>query len=184
MAPPRKYTYPPDDELIALIEEHGQVGTAEILDIPPNALAQYKANRGIKAKKKPRPRQNNALTPVDDPDRIRLQRVQDENKLLKKENRQYAEKLASQRDFFEQIVEATRVSVDVPKLKTKSQGKSKPANSIITPIYDQQYGSFVRPGDVPGARSSMSVWPAGSRRCVRSPPPVPTTIASRSGSSR
>jgi hypothetical protein len=72
MAAPRIYSYPPDDELVAMIEEHGQAEAARILGIPPNSLAQHKSNRGIKARKKPRPRQNNSPLPDADVSREEL----------------------------------------------------------------------------------------------------------------
>jgi hypothetical protein len=156
MSAPRKYDYPPDADLIALIEQVGVADAARSLGIPPNALSAYMHTHGIKARKKPQKRQANEAAPVDDPDRIRLDRLKDENKLLRKENRQYAEKLASQREFFEQIVEATRITPTVPKFRTKRQGKSKPSNSILTPLYDMQFGQFVRPSDTPGGQGSYS----------------------------
>lgn len=96
------------------------------------------------------------IQPVDDPERLKAQQRADEIKALKKENREYAEALASQDALFQKIVEATRVSVDVPKFTTARQSKRKPPNSIITPVYDQQFGQFVRPDDTPGGRGLFS----------------------------
>lgn len=93
---------------------------------------------------------------VDDPDRIQAQRQKDEIKALRKENRDYAEKLASQKQFFDEVVDATKTTVEVPKFRTKRQGKSKPPNSILAPVYDQQFGQFVRPQDTPGGRGNFN----------------------------
>jgi hypothetical protein len=64
MSAPRKYDYPPDAELVALIEQVGVADAARSLGIPPNALSAYMHTHGIKARKKPQKAQANAL-PVD-----------------------------------------------------------------------------------------------------------------------
>ena len=148
--------WPADEELAALVEQYGQVEAARQLGVPRPTLQHHLTERGLPTRRKRKPTEQNAPKPVDDPDRVRLERAREENKLLAKENREYAKKLASQQEFFERIVEATRVEVEVPKFRTKRQGTKKPRNSIITPVYDQQFGQYVRPSDVPGGRGEFN----------------------------
>lgn len=147
----------PYAEILAEAENHGTLkDLAQALGHPAQSLRDHLDTLG----KREEVRQALALTrepqPVDDPERLRFDRLRDENKLLRKENRQYAEKLASQQEFFEQIVEATRVTVEVPKFRTKRQAKGKPPNSLLSPLYDLQFGQFVRPSDTPGGRGNFN----------------------------
>jgi hypothetical protein len=154
--------WPPDAEVKALIGELGVPAAAKRLGVPPSSLRSHAVRQGLPTKSdqigvKVKAAEKAAeAKPVDHPDRIALQRAKDEIKVLRKDTREYAEKLASQHEFFEQIVEATRVSVQVPKFRTKRQGKSKPSNSVILPAFDMQFGQFVRPSDTPGGQGSFS----------------------------
>lgn len=95
--------------------------------------------------------------PVDDPQRIRIDQLTAENKALSSEHKELRAKLASQEEYFERIVEAVRVPVEVPKFKKRRQGKTQPEESTILPIYDQQFGQFVRAVDTPGGRGGFDV---------------------------
>lgn len=152
-----EHNWPPNDEVRELIESLGIPKAAERLGVSVTTLRSHAVRQGLPTKKAVgEPVEAGNAKPVDDPDRIALQRAKDEIKVLRKDNREYAEKLASQKEFFEEIVEATRVSAQIPTFRTKRQGKSKPANSIITPVYDQQFGQFVRPADTPGGRGNFN----------------------------
>ena len=93
---------------------------------------------------------------IRDRERIRRDQMDAELKALRRENGQYAKALASQEQFFERIVEASRVPVDVPKFTVPKQSKKLPARSVVVPIYDQQYGQLVRPADTPGQQGGFS----------------------------
>jgi len=93
---------------------------------------------------------------IQDRERIRRDQVDAELKMLRRENAQYIKLLASQEQFFDRIVEATRVKVHVPKFVAPKQSKRLPARSVVVPIYDQQYGQLVRPADTPGQQGAYS----------------------------
>lgn len=153
MAGKNKYDWPSDAKLIALVEKLGQAQAADSLGLPRATLQSRLQARGIKAKKK-----NDALPakPVDDPDRLKLTKIEAELRALRKENKAYAAAIADQEEFFDQIVEETRVPVKKPKLTRKKQGNKTAKNSVILPIYDQQFGQFVRPSDTPGNKGNYS----------------------------
>ena len=161
--PGKRLPIPSVDELVKLAPEYPSIAAlARGIGIKPTTLTNRLNQDGdsdqvIAALKQKAPEAVPELAkPVDHPDRIALQRAKDEIKVLRKDNREYAEKLASQHEFFEEVVDATRVSVEVPKFKTKRQGTGKPANSVILPAYDMQYGQFVRPQDTPGGRGNFN----------------------------
>lgn len=93
---------------------------------------------------------------VQDPERLRRERMEAELRVLKRENKQYSDALLKQEAFFERIVEASRIPVTKPKYKVARQKTSKPHRSVVVPIYDQQYGQLVRAGDTPGDRGGYS----------------------------
>lgn len=95
--------------------------------------------------------------PVDDPQRLRIHQLEAQVKAIRAENGDYAKALASQEEFFQRIVDATRVPVAVPNYEAAEQDDSLPSNSVVAPIYDQQFGQFVRPGDTPGGRGEFSL---------------------------
>lgn len=74
---------------------------------------------------------------------------------LKKEVKKLTDAVVNQEAVFDRIVDATRVPVEVPKLAVAKQDSKKPARSVVLPIYDQQYGQFVRPTDTPGGKGSF-----------------------------
>lgn len=163
--PGKRLPMPSVEELTKLAAEHESVASlARSIGVKPTTLVNRLNQDGtaqqvkdaLKVKEREAVTPPAEVKPVDHPDRIALQRAKDEIKVLRKDNREYAEKLASQQEFFEQVVDATRVSVSTPKLKTKRRGKGKPTNSIITPCYDQQFGQFVRPSDTPGGKGNFN----------------------------
>lgn len=151
------YDWPSDEDLAAGVAEHGQSGFARKLGVSRTGLQSRLRERGIKVTRRPPKSVEDNPVPVDDPERLRMQRLEDDNKRLKKDNAEYAKRLASEETFFERIVEATRISVEAPKIATRKQSGSLPTQSVITPLYDFQFGQFVRPSDTPGNQGGFSV---------------------------
>ena len=87
---------------------------------------------------------------------LRARQLEEEARVLKKNVKDLQKRLASQEEFFDRIAEICKVRVDKPSYPIAKQLKEKPANSIILPIYDQQFGQFVRPTDTPGNRGGFS----------------------------
>lgn len=115
-------------------------------------LDQFQANRGDPVKIKPADD-----IEVTDPARVKAEQDKALIRALKRDNAAYAEALASQEQFFQRFVEAAKLPVTPLKLATRKQNPKAPSRSIIAPIYDQQFGQFVRATDTPGGRGEFSV---------------------------
>lgn len=129
-------------------------------------FTRHVAGRGLKAKadqalidaKEPKEETvEEVVLEIDDPHKIRLDQYVAENRALKRDNDKYAKILASQERFFDRIVEETRIPVNIPDLSIKEQDGDLPVRSIVCPIYDQQFGQFVRPTDTPTNVGDFSV---------------------------
>lgn len=154
------YDYPPDDELVALVAQHGSVSAvAKVLNMPRATLAHHIERQGIRDRcndTRVRAAATVEDVPVTDPARVRADQAAAQIKALKRENADYAKALASQEEFFDRIVEATRVPVERKKYKAPRRPKGLPTRSAVLPIYDQQFGQLVRASDTPGHRGGFS----------------------------
>lgn len=93
----------------------------------------------------------------DDPSRVKDAQREALIATLRRENKAYEKALAQQEEFFDRIVEATRVPVQKVRYTVPKQRKGLPARSVVAPIYDQQFGQLVRPLDTPGGRGGYNV---------------------------
>ena len=147
-------SWPSDDALVASVRARGKEAAADELGRTLASLTGYLTRRRLNQRVKGEP-----VTPenVGDPRRIKADQDAAVIKALKRENADYAKVLATQEQFFQRIVEATRLPVTSPTYNTSKQDKRKPTRSVIAPIYDQQFGQFVRESDTPGNRGNFSV---------------------------
>jgi hypothetical protein len=113
---PRKYDYPPDAELVALIEQVGVADAARSLGIPPNALSAYMHTHGIKARKKPQNQPGEVAEDVSEAEVLR-----DRIKELEKAHRR-ARKLEV---FEERAVQALTEAVEARAPRYKPRARSK-----------------------------------------------------------
>lgn len=166
------HTYPDDDTIIALVREHGSAtAVSRHLGIPRNSFQHHIEKRGLLARcaearqehtvANRRPIEQHPVTaepaPVDDPQRVRIDQLSAQVATLKRENTAYAKALAKQEEFFDRIVEATRVPVEQVKLKPPRKRKpSLPHRSVVAPLYDMQFGQLVRQSDTPGGRGQFN----------------------------
>ena len=178
MAGKSKYDWPSDKDLAALVEKLGQHGAAESLGIPRPTLQSRLYSRKIKVT-----RQNAELPekPIDDPDRLKVTQLEAENKAMRRDLKAYSTALSDQEAFFQRIVEATKMPVKTPDFTRKPQPKGKPKNSVVLPIFDQQFGQFVREEDTPGNKGHYSV-AEFDRRLARYVEGVKGVIADRAES--
>lgn len=160
---PRKPDPLPDkDKLLELARAHGSLrqvsialgwasGTLAVkLNKPENADLKRELLAIIATAPEP-------VDPEENRDELKVVNLTEENRVLRKQIRDYRKQLASQEEFFDRIVEICKVRVDTPRYSTRAQSKKKPANSVIAPIYDCQFGQFVRPTDTPGNQGGFSV---------------------------
>jgi hypothetical protein len=103
------------------------------------------------------PRREPLEASVDDPERLKAVQIDTELKELRRRDKEYEKALLSQEEFFNRILEATRQPVKTPRYKKVKQQRHEHHQSIIAPIFDQQFGQFVRPTDTPGNRGGYSV---------------------------
>lgn len=160
MAGKASIEYPPDAELEKLILAHGQEAVAKDLGIARTTLRGHLVRRGISTTRKATKAAASGKLKdqaIDDPERIKASQTDAELKLLRKENKAYEKALADQEAFFDRIVEATRVPVKKPKFTKKKHSGKKPPMSVITPIFDQQFGQHVVATDTPGDQGNYSV---------------------------
>lgn len=152
--------WPSDDEIVRLVAEHGYADAATALGVSRTGLQDYAKRRELKDKireaKTVKIEVDEESIAVTDPKRIRITQLEAIVKQVRAENRDYEKALASQHELIEQIVELTRVPVEVPKFKVAKQPKRDSHRSIIAPIFDLQYGQLVRPEDTPGGRGGFS----------------------------
>lgn len=152
--------YPDDATLLETIRATGSVaGAGKALGITESSLRRRVESRGLTEEVRKltlvHPK-GEGVELIDDPRRVQADQLKAENKLLRKENAEYAKRLASEEEFFTRIVEATRVPTSVPKLRTPKQNPKLSPRSVICPVYDQQYGQFVQPSDTPAGLGRFS----------------------------
>lgn len=157
-----KWEYPSQEELKKLYEKLGTAAAvARHLGIPVTTFREFVTREGMRDLPQGEVRRP-TVNPVEDraidhPERLQAERQKDEIKILRKENREYAKRLASEEEFFDRIVETVGIERPQPKYKRKTQSGKKPVISVVAPIYDQQFGQFVRPTDTPGGQGNYSV---------------------------
>lgn len=154
--------WPPDEELFATAEQVTSCAQiAKAHGIKPNTLTMRMHNDAdFKAEINRRLRVTPLETPGEEPDApevLKSARLAEENRVLRADIKKLQKRLGHEGEFFDRIVEATRVSATKPRYAVKRQRDKKPANSVITPCYDQQFGQFVRPTDTPGNQGGFSV---------------------------
>jgi len=124
------------------IAEHGI--KAEVEAAKARALA---ASEHVEAPMVPSP---------DDHDAIRLVGQAAEIRALKRALKQHQEALANRAEVVQQIVDAARIPVEAPAFAIAPQDGELPERSIVLPIFDLQYGQFVRPEDVPFGKGGFT----------------------------
>lgn len=157
---PTKHIYPPDGVCRERNLKEGAEAVARSLGIPGSTYKAHCSKKGIPTAAAPTASDPVEVEPkpVDDPDRLRVTSLEAQVEHLKRENREYGKKLASQEELFDRIIETTKLPSPKPKLRARPKRHgSKPTNSIIAPIYDQQFGQFVRPSDTPGRKGNFSL---------------------------
>jgi hypothetical protein len=87
----------------------------------------------------------------------RAHSLEAELKELRKERDRLENAVVSQEAVFDRLRELIPAPVKVSKFKVAKQNPRLPARSAIAPIFDQQFGQFVRPLDTPGGKGGYSV---------------------------
>lgn len=154
-----KHAWPDDDTFVKEVVAHGSAAAyAKTYKMPASTVRAALSSRGLME------RVQAGLTPefaatdvVEDRDARKAVESAAELKHLRAQNKKLTEAVVDQEAFFDRIVEASRLPVKTPTYRRPRPRTSLPARSVITPLYDLQFGQFVRPGDTPGGRGSFSV---------------------------
>lgn len=161
MAGKQQHDFPPDEEIVAGVRRLGsQTALARELGVPVATFSSHIGKRKLnddcaKARSEWTAARRSPEV-VTSPEARRAEEQAAELKALRKENKALSDAVVKQESFFDRIVEATQVPVKVPKYRVARQGDKKPARSVVAPIYDQQFGQFVRPTDTPGGVGSFN----------------------------
>lgn len=151
----RARSWLPDSELVEAVIRAGSVNAyAEGAEIPEPTLRSHLRRGGLLAKV-----QEGLRAPVPavvDPEARKQVEREAELKRLRKENDQLTTALVDQEALFDRMVEAAKLPVEKPTIKPRPPRKDRPLRSVIAPLYDLQFGQFVRPTDTPGGRGNFS----------------------------
>ncbi|MDQ3730262.1 MAG: hypothetical protein M3355_11820 [Actinomycetota bacterium] len=160
MAGRPSYDWPSPEEVQRVLDDAGtEVAAAERLNVTREAFQHFRRKHKLTL---PGPRRKvvdagPGEVEVMDPVRVKADQDKAVIKALRKENEEYRKALASQEEFFQRLVDVTKLPVRPLKVRVAKQEERKPARSVIAPIFDQQFGQFVRPSDTPGDRGGFSV---------------------------
>jgi hypothetical protein len=145
-------------EVESLVREFGQGEAAKKLDISRSTLRDflYRNNLATKKNETVFNEKLQELASIDDPTRVAMDKLKMENKVLKKENKEYAELFASRQMFIDSIREVTSVPVEISEYEVAHQPDGRPEESCIIPIFDQQYGQQVTKSDTPGDKGEYN----------------------------
>lgn len=99
-----------------------------------------------------------AADELDPTDPLRLENTRQaaEVRQLRADLRKAMEVLSDREEFVERMMEAAKIPVEVPRYDVAPQDGTLPERSIVLPIFDLQYGQFVRPTDVPFGQGGFS----------------------------
>jgi hypothetical protein len=141
-----------------LVRELGQKKAADKLDVSRSTLRDFLYRNNLSTKKDEIALQEafSGTASVNDPNRVAVDKLKIENKVLKKENKEYAELFASRQMFIDNIKEVTSIPVEFPEYDVAHQPDGRPEESCIIPIFDQQYGQQVVRSDTPGDRGEYN----------------------------
>lgn len=156
--PARKY--PAKEDIIEGIVAAGSIAAyAPTIGKTATALSNYLGNQGFrgevhKALEKAQPPIDKR--PITDPERLKEDHDRAQRSHLVNENKKLRAALADRAAEFERWVAQVGEPRDPITYKVAKQNTKLPARSVITPIYDQQFGQFVRPSDTPGGRGNFN----------------------------
>lgn len=146
------------DEVAAKVREVGQGEAAKHYKVSRSTFRDflYRNDLPTKADKTLVKEKLNNTASVDDPLRVAIEKLEIQNKVLKKENNEYAKIFASREYFLDQLREVIEVPVEVADYDLAERGSGYPEESVILPIFDQQYGQQVTRADTPGGRGEYN----------------------------
>lgn len=149
------------EQIARAMEEHGSIRRAAVaLGVSEhavrgaiNASASLAADVNV-AKQSYKEREKVATfedrAPIYDETRLRSVATDAELKQLRRDVADAEKALAKRGEFLAAMKEAAQLPVSVPSYSANTLERSNlPERSIVLPIYDLQYGQFVRPEDVP-----------------------------------
>lgn len=140
------------DEVALKVKEIGQVQAAKYYGIPKSTFVDFLVRNNLPTKKDETVinEELNKVASIDDPLRVKIDKLNIQLNVLKKENKEYAKRFASRELFLDEFRAVCQIPVETPEYKVAHQPDGRPEESCITPIFDQQYGQQVIKSDTPG----------------------------------
>jgi hypothetical protein len=146
------------DEVANKVREVGQGKAAKHFNVSRSTFRDflYRNDLPTKADSTVAQEELSKVASVDDPLRVHADKVEQKNKILQKENKEYAKIFASRQNFIDELREVIETPVEVANYKQRKQSRGRPEESVIVPIFDQQYGQQVTKQDTPGGRGEYN----------------------------
>jgi hypothetical protein len=146
------------EEVALAVKRFGPTEAARQFKVPKSTFSDFLRREGLptKADEKAIKEEIDAATPIDDPYRLKADKQDIIIAKLKKENKEYAKKLASKEMFLDEIREIVEVPVETSDYTVAHQPEGRPEESCIAPIFDQQYGQQVIKSDTPGDKGEYN----------------------------
>lgn len=146
------------EEVAAKVKEVGQIQAAKFYKIPRTTFRDF-LDRNDLPTKADQTRINEAVNQqasIDNPDRLRADKLAIQLAAAKKDNKEYAKRFASESIFLEEIKDVVKLPVEFNEYEVKHQPEGRPEESCIAPIFDQQYGQQVVKSDTPGNKGEFN----------------------------
>jgi hypothetical protein len=146
------------EEVARRVREEGQIKAAEHYGVPRSTFRDFLYRNELATKKDEtlvREKLKETAS-VDDPLRLEIEKLQMQNAILKKENKEYAKIFTTREYFVDQLKEVINTPVETVEYDIYHQEDGRPEESCIMPIFDQQYGQQVTRGDTPGGRGEYN----------------------------
>lgn len=146
------------EEVAAKVKTDGQIQAAQHFGYPRTTFADFlrRNNLPTKADGTLIKEATNATASIDDPYRLKADKLAIEVSVLKKENKEYAKRFATEEIFLDEFRDIVQVPVEVSDYKVAHQPEGRPEESCIAPIFDQQYGQQVVKSDTPGDKGEYN----------------------------
>lgn len=147
-----------EEEVANKVKLDGQIQAAAHFGYPRTTFADYlrRNNLPTKADQTRINEVTNKVADIDDPWRLKADKLEIALAAAKKDNKQYAKRFASESIFLDEIKDIVKLPVEIAEYDVKHQPEGRPEESCITPIFDQQYGQQVVKSDTPGNKGEFN----------------------------
>jgi len=147
-----------EKEVGAKVKSEGQIQAAFHFGYPRTTFADFLRRNKLptKADQTIINEATNKVADIDDPYRLKADKLEISLAAVKKDNKQYAKRFASESIFLDEIKDIVKLPVKTNDYDVFHQPSGRPEESCIAPIFDQQYGQQVVKSDTPGNKGEYN----------------------------